>query len=476
MTTAIAHHQQYVEGEFQLKDRLEESLGVIKAHESLNAFVQVYQKEARQRAEELDEKRAAGESLGKLAGTIVAVKDIICMKGQRVTCGSGILENFVSPYNATVINKILAEDGLIIGKTNLDEFAMGSSTENSRFGPAKNPFDPQLVAGGSSGGSAIAVAKGMCNFALGSDTGGSVRQPAAFCGVVGLKPSYGRVSRYGLVAYASSLDQIGVFANTVADAALLLEVISGHDAHDSTSAALAVPQFSAALHNAVPSLKIGIPKQYFTQGLDSEIKDAVAEVIERLKQEGFSVQEVDLPLTEYAIAAYYIIATAEASSNLARYDGVRYGYRAGEAGDLQEMYTKTRSEGFGKEVKRRIMLGTYVLSAGYYDAYYKKAQQVRRLIKEQYDTALKEVDVLLTPTTPTPPFKLDEKLDDPLQMYLSDIYTVTANLAGICAMNLPCGKTTAGMPIGLQLIGGAFREEALLQMGHYLEKLIKSSA
>jgi len=472
LTTALTCHQQYVEGEFQLKDRLEEKLSIIKAHKSLNAFVQVYQKEARQRAAELDEKRAAGAPLGKLAGTIVAVKDIICMKGQRVTCASRILENFVSPYNATVVDKILAEDGLIIGKTNLDEFAMGSSTENSHFGPAKNPFDPQLVAGGSSGGSAIAVAKGMCDFALGSDTGGSIRQPAAFCGVVGLKPSYGRVSRYGLVAYASSLDQIGVFANTVADAARLLEVISGHDAHDSTSAE--VPQSSIVLNNAIPSLKIGIPKQYFQEGLDSEIKDTVAEAIERLKQQGFSVQEVDLPLTEYAIAAYYIIATAEASSNLARYDGVRYGYRAGKAEDLQQMYTRTRSEGFGKEVKRRIMLGTYVLSAGYYDAYYKKAQQVRRLIKEQYDTALKEVDVLLTPTTPTPPFKLGEKLDDPLQMYLSDIYTVTANLAGICAMNLPCGKTAAGMPIGLQLIGGAFREEALLQMGHYLENLLKT--
>lgn len=473
METAIGIHRQYAEGKFSLKDKVEEHLRLIEANKDLNAFIQVYRREARQQAAIIDAKRAGGEPLGKLAGTAIAVKDNICMKGQRVTCASRILDNFVSPYDATVIEKILAEDGLIIGKTNLDEFAMGSSTENSYYGAAKNPFDPQRVAGGSSGGSAIAVATGMADLSLGSDTGGSIRLPAAFCGVVALKPSYGRVSRYGLVAYASSLDQIGPLARSVADAARMLQVISGNDPRDATSVTYPVPDYPALHHEDISSLKIGIPRQYFQEGLDPEIKNSIEEAVELLKQKGLSVKEVDLPLTDYAIAAYYIIATAEASSNLARYDGVRYGHRAEGAEDLQEMYVKTRSEGFGTEVKRRIMLGTYVLSAGYYDAYYKKAQQVRRLIKEQYDAVLKDVDVLITPTAPTPPFKLGEKIDDPLQMYLMDIYTVTVNLAGICALTLPCGKTASGMPIGLQLIGGAFREEVLLRMGHYLENLLK---
>jgi aspartyl-tRNA(Asn)/glutamyl-tRNA(Gln) amidotransferase subunit A len=472
LTTATAQHQQYLKGKFKLKDKIEENLRNIESHKDLNAFIRVYRDQARQRAAEIDRNRASGKPPGKLAGTVIAVKDNICMKDQRVSCGSKILDNFVSPYDASVIKKILAEDGLIIGKTNLDEFAMGSSSENSFYGPVKHSFDAKYVAGGSSGGSAIAVARGMADLSLGSDTGGSIRQPAAFCGLVGLKPSYGRVSRYGLVAYASSLDQIGPFAKTVEDAALMLQIISGNDPFDSTSVTHPVPEYTRLLHGDVSRLKIGVPEQYFQEGLDPEIKENIGRVIHSLKQKGLSVKKVNLPLTDYAIAAYYIIATAEASSNLARYDGVRYGHRTGEAEDLQGMYTRTRSEGFGPEVKRRIMLGTYVLSAGYYDAYYRKAQQVRRLIKEQYDQVLKEVDLLLTPTTPTPPFLLGEKLEDPLQMYLSDIYTVTVNLAGICAMNLPCGKTKSGMPVGMQLIGGAFREEVLLQMGHYIEKFL----
>jgi aspartyl-tRNA(Asn)/glutamyl-tRNA(Gln) amidotransferase subunit A len=470
LTTATTQRRKYLEGEFQLQNKIEEYLKTIESQKNLNAFIRIYHDQARQRAVEIDRKLSSGKTPGKLAGTVTAVKDNICVKDQHVSCGSKMLDNFVSLYDATVIEKILAEDGLIIGKTNLDEFAMGSSTENSFYEPARHPLDMQHVAGGSSGGSAIAVAKGMADITLGSDTGGSIRQPAAFCGVVGLKPSYGRVSRYGLVAYASSLDQIGPFAKSVEDAALMLEVISGNDPHDSTSVAQPVPQYTQLLRGDVSKVKIGVPKQYFQEGLDPEIKQTIEAVIDRLKDQGISIKTVDLPLTDYATAAYYIIATAEASSNLGRYDGVRYGHRTEEAEDLQEMYVKSRSEGLGREVKRRIMLGTYVLSAGYYDAYYKKAQQVRRLIKQQYDHVLEEVDVLITPTTPTPPFELGEKLEDPLQMYLSDIYTVTVNLAGICAMNLPCGKTKSGMPIGLQLISGAFREESLLQMGHYIEK------
>ncbi len=471
MQTAREKHRRYLAGDFDLQDSVEEYLGKIESLTSLNAFIQVYGEEARQYAKALDTKRSAGKSLGSLAGTVIAVKDNICMAGKRVTCASRMLDNFVSPYDATVIRKILAEDGLIIGKTNLDEFAMGSSTESSFYGASANPHDPNHVAGGSSGGSAIAVATGMADLALGSDTGGSIRQPAAFCGVVGLKPTYGRVSRYGLVAYASSLDQIGPFARTVGDAAMLLSVISGVDPLDSTSSPAPVKNYTEEMNGEVASLKVGVPRQFFQQGLDEEIAGQLSILTETLTEQGINVQEIDLPLTEYAIAAYYIIATAEASSNLARYDGVRYGYRSPRGEDLESMYINTRSEGFGNEVKRRMMLGTYVLSAGYYDAYYRKAQKVRRLIKDEYTRAFKEVDILLTPTTPTPPFKLGEKLDDPLQMYLSDIYTVTANLAGICAISIPCGITGSGFPVGVQLLANTFREDLLIRLGALVENV-----
>ncbi|NIV71405.1 MAG: Asp-tRNA(Asn)/Glu-tRNA(Gln) amidotransferase subunit GatA [Calditrichae bacterium] len=472
MYSAVQKHNRYIRGEFNLVNEVEPYLQKIERFSDVNAFIDVYWEKARLRAKEIDQKRDRGDSLGKLAGLMVAVKDNICLEGERVTCASRILENFISPYDATVISKLLAEDALIIGKTNLDEFGMGSSTESSIFGASQNPFDKQRVAGGSSGGSAIAVAKEMADLALGSDTGGSIRQPAAFCGIVGLKPTYGRVSRYGLVAYASSLDQIGPFGKSVPDTALLLNCIAGVDSHDSTSIDKPVPDYLANLKKEGGPLTIGVPKQNFQNGLDAEIGDNINRVIELLKEREVTIKEVDLFLSEYAIATYYIIATAEASSNLARFDGVRYGYRAQEVEDLQEMYRKTRSEGFGTEVKRRIMLGTYTLSSGYYDAYYKKAQQVRRLIKEQYDKVFKGVDVLVTPTTPTPPFKLGEKLDDPLQMYLSDIYTVTVNLAGICALNLPIGQTNSGLPIGAQFICGAFQEELLLKAAFNVEQIL----
>ncbi len=470
MESARVRHQQYVRGQFRLTDVVETYLARIETQKYLNAFIQVYADEARERARELDERRAKGESLGALAGLVIAVKDNIVIKDHLTTCASHILDHFVAPYHATVVEKILQADGVIIGKTNLDEFAMGSSTENSYFGAVRNPVDPERVPGGSSGGSAVAVAAGMADLALGSDTGGSIRQPAAFCGVVGLKPTYGRVSRYGLVAYASSLDQIGPFGHTVEDVALLTRVIAGPDPRDSTTVPVEVPDYLKALNQSPLDLTIGIPREYYQEGLDPNIREAIQSVVDRLREAGFTIRELHLPLTDYAIAAYYIVATAEASSNLARYDGVRYGYRAPQAEDLQEMYFRTRSEGFGTEVKRRIMLGTYVLSAGYYEAYYKKAQQVRRMIKDEFDAAFREVDVLITPTTPTPAFRLGEKLDDPLQMYLSDIYTVTVNLAGICALNLPIGETPEGLPIGMQLMGGMFRESDLFRLGHFIEK------
>lgn len=472
MENALQRHRQYIAGDFTLVDAVEEYLERIEANESLNAFIQVYGNDARQQAAAIDAKRAGGSKLGSLAGLFIALKDNMCMKGQRTTCGSRMLDQFVSPYDATVVAKIIAEDGIIIGKTNLDEFAMGSSTENSYYGHSRNPIDPERVAGGSSGGSAVAVAAGMADLSLGSDTGGSIRQPAAFCGIVGMKPTYGRVSRYGLVAFASSLDQIGPFAKNVSDAALMLNVISGLDPNDSTSMDEVVPDYTAAVSGDVKGLTVGLPTQFFQEGLDSEIADNIQAVIKQLEDAGITSKPVDLSLNDYAIAAYYIIATAEASSNLARYDGVRYGHRAEAVGDLNEMYTRSRSEGFGTEVKRRVMLGAHVLSSGYYDAYYKKGQQVRRLIKNQFDTAFRDVDLLLTPTAPSPAFKIGEKVDDPLQMYLSDIYTVTVNLAGICALSMPSGKTSEGLPIGLQLIAGAFQEEKLFRMAGYIENLL----
>ncbi|HEV8538239.1 MAG TPA: Asp-tRNA(Asn)/Glu-tRNA(Gln) amidotransferase subunit GatA [Bacteroidota bacterium] len=441
----------------------------MEAKKSLNAFLAVFSDDALNDARAVDRKLASGTA-GPLAGMVMGVKDLICVKGKHVTCASRILENFVSPYDATVVRRLRLADAIIVGKTNMDEFAMGSSTENSAFGAAKNPADETRVPGGSSGGSAVAVAAGLATTALGSDTGGSIRQPAALCGVVGLKPTYGRVSRYGLVAFASSFDQIGPFGTCVADVASVLQVIAGHDTSDSTSAPVPVPDYLEALTRSVKGIRIGLPKEYYNPALDPEISNAIMKKIDVLKHHGAVVKEVSLPHSDYTVAAYYILSTAEASSNLARYDGARYGKRAKGTGDLFEMYARSRSEGFGDEVKRRIMLGTYVLSAGYYDAYYRKGQKVRRLIKEDFDKAFHEVDCLIGPTTPTTAFRIGEKMDDPLKMYLNDIYTVSANLAGIPGISIPCGKDSKGLPIGLQILGKQFDEETILRLGNFLER------
>ena len=406
-----------------------------------------------------------------LMGMPLAIKDNICTEGVLTTCASRMLGNFVPPYDATVIAKLRAQGYVLLGKTNLDEFAMGSSTENSAVGPSRNPWNLECVPGGSSGGSAAAVAADECAAALGSDTGGSIRQPAAFCGVVGLKPTYGRVSRYGLIAFASSLDQIGPITKDVRDAAFLLGVIAGHDPLDSTSADVPVPDYLRALKKKdLKKLKVGVPVEFFAEGLDPEVEQAVRAAIQELKVLGGEIKEIQLPRTDAAVAIYYVIATAEASSNLARYDGVKFGLRAKETKDLLDLYLKTRQEGFGLEVKRRIMLGTYVLSAGYYDAYYGKAQAVRTLIRQDFETAFQEVDLIVTPVTPTPAFKFGAKSDDPLQMYLSDIFTISANLAGVPAISLPCGFSRDGLPIGLQLIGRPFEEETLLRAAYAYEQ------
>jgi aspartyl-tRNA(Asn)/glutamyl-tRNA(Gln) amidotransferase subunit A len=401
----------------------------------------------------------------------LAIKDNLCTEGVPTTCASRMLQNFIPPYDATVIAKLKEQQYILLGKTNLDEFAMGSSTENSAFGPSRNPWNLHCVPGGSSGGAAAAVAGDECVAALGSDTGGSIRQPAAFCGVVGLKPTYGRVSRYGLVAFASSLDQIGPITKDVPDAAFLLGAIAGHDPMDSTSADLPVPDYMKALKKKdLKKLKVGVPMEFFAEGLDPEVEQAVRAAINELQDLGGQIKDIQLPRTDAAVAVYYVIATAEASSNLARYDGVKFGLRAKETKDLLDLYMKTRQEGFGSEVKRRIMLGTYALSAGYYDAYYGKAQAVRTLICQDFHEAFKKVDLIATPVTPTPAFKLGEKSENPLQMYLSDIYTISVNLAGLPAISLPCGFSKAGPPIGLQLIGRAFEEETLLRAAHAYEQ------
>ncbi len=417
---------------------------------------------------------AAGEAImsgeaALLTGVPVAVKDNMCTRGIPTTCASKILHNFIPPYESTVTGRLTGQNYVLVGKTNLDEFAMGSSTENSSFHTTKNPWNLECVPGGSSGGSAAAVAADECIAAIGSDTGGSIRQPAALCGIVGLKPTYGRVSRYGLVAFASSLDQIGPLTKNVTDAAIMLNSIGGHDHCDSTSASVGVPDFALALGQAIKGLKIGIPKEYFVGGIDKEVEDAVHAAIKKIETLGASVVEVSLPHTGYAIATYYILATSEASSNLARYDGVKYGFRA-DGKDLLEMYMNTRAQGFGPEVKRRIMLGTYALSAGYYDAYYKKAQQVRTLIKQDFDNAFKQADVIVTPTSPSAAFKIGEKATDPLQMYLSDIFTISINLAGVPAMSMPCGFTKADLPIGLQIIGRHFDEETIFKVAYAYEQ------
>jgi aspartyl-tRNA(Asn)/glutamyl-tRNA(Gln) amidotransferase subunit A len=420
-------------------------------------------------ARRVDERIARGEDPGPLAGVPVAVKDVIVTKGVRTTCGSRLLADYVPPYDASAIVRLEDAGGLILGKTNCDEFAMGSSTENSAFGPVRNPVAPDRVPGGSSGGSAAAVAQGTAVVALGSDTGGSIRQPASFCGVVGVTPTYGRVSRYGLTAFASSLDHIGPFARSVKDSATLLGVIAGRDPADSTSAAAPVPDYTAALDGHVKGLKLGLPREYL-KDLTSETGEAISRGLEHFKQLGCELREISLPATDYAIACYYIIATAEASSNLARYDGVRYTHRSPNSETLSDMYRNTRGEAFGAECKRRIMLGTYVLSHGYYDAYYLKAQKVRALIARDFANAFQEVDAIAAPVSPFPAFRLGEKVDDPLAMYLSDIYTITGSLAGIPCMSVPCGTTSAGLPVGMQILTRHFDETTMFRLADALEK------
>lgn len=437
---------------------------------TLHALVSYDGDRAMDLAEQVDERIARGETLGALAGVPLLVKDNICTRFGRTTCSSKILEHFEAPYDAHVIEQLEGAGAIIVGKTNLDEFAMGSSTENSAFGPTRNPWDTNRAPGGSSGGSAAAVAGGMVAASLGSDTGGSIRQPASFCGVTGLKPSYGRVSRFGLVAYGSSLDQIGPFARSAREAALLLGVIAGPDTRDSTCVNAPVPDYLAAIDAPLTGLRIGFAEEYFGEGLDPEVRGAVERAIETYRGLGATVKHVHLPHMKYAIATYYLVATAEASSNLARYDGVHYGYRTPHPKDYVDMYCSSRQEGFGSEVRRRIMLGTYALSSGYYDAYYLKALKVRTLIKQDFERAFKEVDAIASPTSPVPPIGIGERVADPLAMYLIDIYTVSANLAGIPAISLPCGFTDRGLPIGLQLMGPHFDEERLLRIAHLYQQ------
>lgn len=436
----------------------------------VHAYITLTREAALKQAAAADEQIRQG-LIQPLTGIPLAIKDLLCTAGIPTTCGSKILQNFIPPYDATVISRLKQQHAIFAGKTNMDEFAMGSSTETSFFGPTANPWDLGRVPGGSSGGSAAAVAADECIAALGTDTGGSIRQPAACCGIVGLKPTYGRVSRFGLVAFASSLDQAGPMTKDVEDAALLLNYISGHDPQDSTSVNREVPDYTRSLLRDVKGLRFGIPKEYFSQsGIDPEVQKAVSEAVRILERQGATVTEITLPHTEYAVAVYYLIAPAEASSNLARYDGVKYGYRHPQETDLRELYEITRSEGFGAEVKRRIMLGTYALSAGYYDAYYRKASQVRTLIRQDFEAAFKSCDLIVTPTAPTPPFCLGEKLNNPLQMYLSDIFTIPANLAGLPGISLPCGFSARGLPVGLQIIGNLFAEENIIRGAYCLEQ------
>ena len=439
----------------------------------VQAFITLTTDDAIKQSKEIEDKINKKEISGDLAGIPIGIKDNICKKGVKTTAASKMLENFVSPYNATVIEKINNENLITLGKTNMDEFAMGSSTETSYFKKTKNPWDLNRVPGGSSGGSAAAVASNMVPWALGSDTGGSIRQPAGFCGVVGLKPTYGLVSRFGLIAFASSLDQIGTFTKDIKDTAILLNVISGHDEKDSTSANVEEKDYTKCLKNDVKGLKIAVPKEFFGEGINEEVKDALEKAIEKYKELGAKVEEVSLDIANYALAAYYIIACAEASSNLGRFDGIRYGYRTPNYTNLKDIYVNSRSEGFGDEVKRRIILGTYVLSSGYYDAYYKKAQKVRTLVKNKFDEIFKNYDVILTPTSPTTAFKIGEKSDNPLEMYLSDICTVSVNIAGLPGLSMPCGVDKNGLPIGMQLIGKHFDEETILNAGYTYEQATK---
>ncbi len=477
-----------------------------KSNKKINAVIQYNAEEALTQAKKIQQK-VADNRAGKLAGCVISIKDLICEKGKSTTCASEILSNFKSVYDATVIKKLKKEDALLLGRTNMDEFAMGSSNENSIYGPVKNPYDHNKVSGGSSGGSAAAVAAAFCTAALGSETGGSIREPASFCGVVGIKPTYGRVSRHGLVAFASSLDCIGPFADTLSDAALLLEVICGHDNNDATSSYKSVPPYHKAVQNPESGIKIGVPDEYFSDGLDPEIRKGIKDKLDALEADGAELVPVQLPHMKYAISTYYILSTAEASSNLARYDGIRYGKRsdideveedlAKEKAAMEEqmvlvdgkeramlaerldsvdstlarLYKKSRTDGFGEEVKRRIMLGTYVLSSGYYKAYYAKAQKVRQRIKHDFINVFDKVDVIASPTTPTTAFNIGEKTEDPLSMYLNDLYTASANLAGICAISVPAGTHSNGMPFGIQFMGDAFEEEKILNAGRLIERL-----
>ena len=458
-------------GETTARLSVERSLDAAeKLNEELNAFLEIDRKGATARAEKLDTSMQDGQPGLTLAGVPLAVKDNICVRGLQASCGSRILGPYHPPYTATVIERLQSAGAVVIGKTNLDEFAMGSSNENSAFGVVRNPWDTERVPGGSSGGSAAAVAAGIVPVALGSETGGSVRQPAALCGIVGLKPTYGRLSRYGLVAFASSLDHISIFGRNARDVAEVLQVASGRDPLDSTSADVPVPDYRAAIAGDIKGMRIGVPRALFIEGLDEDVRESVESAIEAYREMGAEIVDIELPHAGYGIAVYYVICTAEASSNLARFDGVRYGFRAEEARNLSEMYRRTRDEGFGAEVKRRIMLGTFVLSSGYYDAYYRKAQQVRTLLKIDFKHAFEACDAILTPTTPTPAFLIGEKVDDPLAMYLNDIYTCTANLVGVPGISIPCGLSKDGLPIGLQLMARHWDEARLLQLAHAYEE------
>jgi aspartyl-tRNA(Asn)/glutamyl-tRNA(Gln) amidotransferase subunit A len=464
-------HEQLIRKERSATEITQAALEQIQAVEpKLHSFLCVTADQALEQAKRIDRQLAAGEEIGLLAGIPIGIKDVICTQGVPTTCGSKILQQFVPPYNATVMEKLIEAGAVMVGKTNCDEFAMGSSTENSAYGVTYNPWDLERVSGGSSGGSAAAVAAGECVATLGSDTGGSIRQPASFCGVFGIKPTYGLVSRYGLIAYGSSLDQIGPFTRTVEDAAILLNAIAGYDPRDSTSLKVDIPDYTQCLKSDIKGLKVGLIKETLGEGIDSDVKQSISEAMQQLKDLGAEFHEISCPNFRYGLASYYLIATSEASSNLARFDGVKYGYRSSDAENLLEMYNETRAAGFGAEVKRRIMLGTYALSAGYYDAYYLKAQKVRTLIKQDFDQAFEQVDVLVCPTAPTPAFKVGENSDDPLSLYLGDIMTITINLAGVPALSIPCGFNTQGLPIGLQMIGNVLQEETILKLAYAYEQ------
>lgn len=469
--TALQIKEKIISGEILPVDLVKqfiEHIKIIDPH--VQAYLNLHEEDALQKAAQIQKKIENAEKVGCLAGIPIAIKDNICTKGLTTTCASKILRNFIPPYDACVVKRLKEEDAIILGKTNLDEFAMGSSTENSGYKITRNPWNLEYVPGGSSGGSAAAVTANLSIMALGSDTGGSVRQPAALCGVVGVKPTYGRVSRFGLIAFGSSLDQIGTFTRDVKDAAVLLQIIAGHDIHDSTSMPVPVPDYLREIESGVRGLRIGIPKEYFAAGLNEDVHNALKDALRKYENLGAKVVDISLPHTEYAVAVYYIVANAEASSNLARYDGVRYGYRTLKSNGIVDMYCRTRSEGFGNEVKRRIMLGNYALSSGYYDAYYLKASRVRNLIKSDFDVAFQKVDCIVCPTSPVPGFKIGERAKNPLEMYLSDIYTIPANLAGIPGISLPCGFSKEGLPIGMQILGRHFEEEKLLQIAYAFER------